>query len=257
VRAAQRRYKRRVVAHTYGGFPLEVEIRSPYGELYDQDWPVLEEIALLQRHRLGEGARVLNLGANHGVIAMMLAKIVGPEGQVVAVEADDWLAEGARHNARLNGLDQLLCLHAAVSSSDGEVRFGMYGEVDEGSGRFGRRRVPAVSIDSLGDRYGKPDVVFMDVEGYELEALNGAERTLGRRPDWFVEVHEFGLARYGASVDAVLDEFRGRGYECHVAADGLGTLESGEFVSLTRFAPLDQTTELPPGRFFLVALGGA
>jgi FkbM family methyltransferase len=257
VRAARRTYRRRVVEHTYGGFPLKVEIRIPYGELYDRDWPLIEEIAVLRRHRLGEGARVLNLGANHGVIAMMLAEIVGPDGQVVAVEADDWLADGARENARLNGLDQLVCVHAAVAAGDGQLRFGMYGEVDDGSGRFGRRRVAAVTIDSLGDRYGQPDVIFMDVEGYELEALHGARRTLERRPDWFVEVHALELEQYGGSVEQVLDEFGRHGYECHVAADGLGKLESGELVSLTRFAPLEQATELPPDRFFLVALGGA
>jgi FkbM family methyltransferase len=257
-RVARRRYKRRVVSHSYAGYPLQVEIRLPYGEVYDRDWPLLEEIALLRRHRLSEGARVLNLGANHGVIAMMLAKIVGPEGQVVAVEADGWLAEGAQENARLNGLDQLVCLHAAVAARDGEVAFGVHGEVDEGSGRFGRQRVPAVSIDSLSDRYGEPDVVFMDVEGYELEALHGAHRTLERRPDWFVEVHEDGLTQYGASVDALLEEFTARGYECQVAADRLGKLASGELVSLTRFGPLEDAKTLPPGRrFFLVALGGA
>jgi FkbM family methyltransferase len=258
VRRAHRRYPRRVVEHSYGGYPLKVEIRLPYGEVYDKDWPLLEEIALLRRHRLREGARVQNLGANHGVIAMMLAEIVGPKGQVVAVEADDWLAEGARESARLNGLDQLICLHAAVGASEGELRFGVFGEVDEGSGRFGRRRVPAVTIDSLSDHYGEPDVVFMDVEGYELEALHGARQTLDRRPDWFVEVHGGpGLAQYGASVDAVLEEFTSRGYECQVAADRLGQLQNGELVSLTRFAPLEQATGLPPDRFFLVALGGA
>ena len=257
MRLAQRRYRRRVVEHSYGGYPLKVEIRLPYGEIYDQDWPLLEEVALLRRHRLREGARVLNLGANHGVIAMLLAEIVGPTGQVVAVEADDWLAEGARDNARVNGLDQLICLHAAVGARQGELRFGVHGEVDEGSGRSGRRRVPAVTIDALSDRYGEPDVVFMDVEGYELEALHGAQRTLDRRPDWFVEVHGPGLAQYGASVDAVLAEFKARGYECQVAADRLGKLPSGELVSLTRFVPLEQATELPPDRFFLVALGAA
>jgi hypothetical protein len=58
-------------------------------------------------------------------------------------------------------------------------------------------------------------------------------------------------------VDAVLEEFRARGYDCRVAADRLGKLDSGELVSLTRFAPLEATTELPSGRFFLVALGGS
>ena len=244
------------MSHTYGGHPLDVEIRSGYGETYDRDWPVLGEIAFLeQRGSLRPGSRVLNLGANHGVVAMMLAKRVGPTGSVVAVEADDWLAEGIERNAELNGLDNVVALHAAVGRSDGALRFGVYGHVDDGSGRFGRVRVPSVSIDSLADRHGSADLVFMDVEGYELEALRGAERTLARSPDWFVEVHGPDLGAYGGSVRDVLDSFAG--YECHAAADGLGKSPTGELLSVTRFQPLDEVDQdaLEERRFFLIALG--
>lgn len=236
-----------------------MEIRSPYGETYDRDWPVLGEIAFLERHSLTQGARVFDLGANHGVIAMMLARSVGASGEVVAVEADAWLAEAVTRNAQLNKLDQIVSLHAAVGGEEGDLRFGAYGDVDDGSGRFGRTRVPAVTIDSMAARYGPPDVVFMDVEGYELEALRGAPETLARRPDWFVEVHggETGLARYGASVHDVIDRFTDVGYDCHVAADQLVVNPiDGQLVSLTRFTGLeDVTTELPEARFFLIALG--
>ena len=213
----------------------------------------------METHSLGAGARVFDLGANHGVIAMMLARAVGPSGQVVAVEADAWLAEAVSENARLNDLDQIVSLHAAVGGEEGDLRFGAHGDVDDGSGRLGRERVPAVTIDSMAARYGPPDVVFMDVEGYELEALRGAQETLGRRPDWFVEVHggEAGLARYGASVRHVVEQFTGLGYDCHVAADQLVVNPSDDrLVSLTRFTPLqDVTRELPEARFFLIALG--
>jgi FkbM family methyltransferase len=258
-RIRQRRFRKRVVTHTYGGHPLRVEIRSPYGEMYDKDWPVLGEIAFLERHgSLRPGARVFNLGANHGVIAMMLAAWVGPEGEVIALEADPWLAAGAERNARLNELGQLVAVHAAVGREDGEIRFGAYGDVDDGSGRFGRVRVPALSIDSLAARHGSPDLVFMDVEGYELEALRGAERTLAERPDWFVEVHGADLPRYGGSVEEVIGTLRGRGYDCYGAWDDLGTLPDGEFVSLTQFRPLEEMEdELEGRRFFLVALGGS
>jgi FkbM family methyltransferase len=245
-----------VVSHTYGGDPLKVEIRSGYGETYDRDWPVLGEIAFLEERRsLRPGARVLNLGANHGVVAMMLAKRVGPTGSVLAVEADRWLTEGIERNAKLNGLDQVVALHAAVGRSDGALRFGVYGHVDDGSGRFGRVRVPSVSIDSLADRYGGTDLVFMDIEGYELEALRGAERTLARSPDWFVEVHGPDLRDYGGSVRDVLDRFGG--YDCYAAADGLGKSPTGELLSVTRFQRLEEVDQdaLEGRRFFLIALG--
>ena len=248
------RFDSRVVRHSYGGDELQVRIVSRYGDRYDRDWPELAEIAFLRGAGLRPGARVFNLGANHGVIAMMLAKVVGESGRVVAVEACAADIEAARESARLNGLDQMECLHAAVARSEGTAAFGVNGEVDDGSGKFGRERVEAVSIDGLARRYGTPDVVFMDVEGYEGEALAGARETLDARPDWFVEVHgDEAITRYGGSTDEVVGEFDSRGYECHWAADMLGTGPDGRLVSRTTFGPLHGRPEA--GRFFLIALG--
>jgi len=57
------------------------------------------------------------------------------------------------------------------------------------------------------DRYGPPDVVFIDVDGFEEEALAGAARTIEAGPDWFVEVHPVDLARYDAEPGEVLAHF--------------------------------------------------
>src|SRR4051812_9218724 len=88
-----RRYPRRVVQHEYAGRRMRVMIGTGYGERYDGNWGELGEIAVLKQHRLRPGARVFNLGANHGVIALMLADAVGTDGQVVALEADPVNAE--------------------------------------------------------------------------------------------------------------------------------------------------------------------
>jgi FkbM family methyltransferase len=254
-RVRRARFRPRVVEHTYGGHRLRVEIHSGYGAMYDEDWPALPELEVLRRHRLKPGARVFNLGANHGVIALMLARIVGPEGHVVALEANPYDARAAARNAELNEAEQLTCISAAVAEASGELTFALGGEVADGSGAMGGVRVPALSIDDLAAEHGPPDVVFMDVEGYELKALAGAEETLTRRPDWFVEVHgNEEIGRYGGTVDDVLEVFASRGYDCLVAADRLGHLADGRHVSLTRFRPLGEAAGVrAEGRFFLIA----
>lgn len=252
---AERRYLRRTVEHRYGGQRFRVTIGSPYGERYDGDWAELPEIAVLRRHGLRPGARVFNLGANHGVIALMLADAVGSDGRVVALEADPNLAAIAARNAADNGLHWLECRHAAVAARSGEVRFGVDGRVADAGGRFGARPVPAVAIDDLADRYGPPDVVFMDVEGYEAQALAGAARTLARGADWFVEVHgDQALSIYGARNQDVVGFFDPSRYELLAGRGWLGWLPSGEIGESTSFAVLPPGQPPPDERFFLLAL---
>jgi hypothetical protein len=70
------------------------------------------------------------------------------------------------------------------------------------------REVPAVTIDGLTERYGRPGLLFLDVEGYQCQALRGAKATLDLRPDVFVEVHVgYGLEDFGGSVDELLGFF--------------------------------------------------
>src|SRR5271167_4070744 len=49
--------------------------------------------------------------------------------------------------------------------------------------------VPAFSVDDLARTHGTPGVLFIDVKGFECEALRGARETLSSAPDLFVEVH--------------------------------------------------------------------
>lgn len=246
IRRSIETYPARRVSHAYGGFPLTIQLADPLGEgWYDQDWPELPEVALLRRHGLRTGARVFDLGAHQAVVALMLARVVGPEGRVVAVEAEAHNARVARVNRDLNGAENLEIVHAAVASAPGTLEFfeGLNGSVDV-SGGWGRVSVPARTIDDLAREFGPPDVLFIDVEGYEREALRGAVETLARCPDAYVEVHAGApLSRFGATPEDVIAYFPEGRYERWMASD-----ESPEFIPLRLESPLLKD------RFFLVAV---
>jgi FkbM family methyltransferase len=212
---------------------------------YDKDWPMLPEIALLETQRLGAGSRVFDVGAHEGVVAMILGRIVGPDGHVVAVEANHENARIAEINRVRNGMNNVTVLNLAVGDREGTLTFNRSwnGQVDDGTGEWGRIQVQATTIDRLADRFGDPDVIFVDVEGFEAKVLAGARRCLEKGLDCFVEIHlGWGLETFGGSVQEVIDYFAPERYGLWFARDG------------EKFSPVTDVGSLPLGRFFLVAL---
>jgi FkbM family methyltransferase len=250
VRRLVRSYSSRVVTHSYGGCELSIRLEDPLAEgWYDRDWPPLPELRQLAASRLKPGARVFDLGAHQGVVAMMLAHAVGDGGIVVAVEADQHNHEVAQRNVALNHVENVKLIHAAVAAEEGMVHFadGLNGHVLS-SGFVASASVAAVTIDGLAARYGPPDTVFIDVEGYEVEALRGAARCIAAsKCDFFVEIHVgHGLEEAGGSARDVLRHFpEGRFHR--LVSPGGEHLDSYEFTELDPNA-------LPRDRFYLVAV---
>jgi FkbM family methyltransferase len=241
-------YTPRTVTHVYGGHRLTVALADPLAEAwYDEDWPRLREIDQLVRvGGLRPQATVFDIGAHQGVVALMLAAEVGPGGRVVAVEAQAHNASTARRNVELNHAANVEVLHAAIAARPGILHFadGLNGHVDTTT-RFGNTEVQAVTVDQLAERFGGPDVVFLDVEGYEGKALEGAARTLAaRRTSFFVEVHADRLVE--STPSEIADQFAG--YATWVALPGAGGEAEG-------FVPLADPPDA--ARFFLVASPGA
>lgn len=253
VRAKAARYTRRVVNHWYGNHRFFIQLADPVADgWYDHDWPDLPEIGFLRTSRLKRGAVVFDLGAHQAVVALMLAADVGSEGKVVAVEAEPHNVDVAQENLRLNQVSNIDVLHAAVGDVTGFVQFaeGLNGYVDARSSRVGRISVPAVTIDQLAARYGDPDVIFLDVEGYEARALSGAEETLSRaRPDVFIEVHiGCGLEAAHGSWQGVTAPLRAAVYDLYLA---VGDLSSGYVFQL-----IEPSQVAPQQRSYLIGLSG-
>lgn len=244
----QAHFPTRVVHHDYGGGELAVVLADPLGQgWYDHDWLLPPEFELLRKSKLQAGATVFDLGAHQGIVALMLAREVGETGKVVAVEALPHNAAVAARNRDLNHMPWVEVVSAAIAAHDGKILMSQNWNSSSAavSDYGGTVEVPAITIDSLAIRYGAPSVVYLDVEGMEVSALEGARQTLARKPDVFVEVHtKHGLEATGGTVEQVLAHFPDSEFEKFVYSERSNTV-----FPLSAAPP-----ELVATRFFLTAL---
>lgn len=77
-----------------------------------------------------------------------------------------------------------------------------------------RRRVPVITIDGLleGDVENAPDLAKLDVQGFELEVLRGAESLFGRTELFILEVSLFKFADNVPPAHEVIAFMADRGY---------------------------------------------
>jgi len=147
--------------------------------------PVQEVLAEL----LKPGMVFFDIGANIGFFTIIAAHLVGTNGSVFSFEPEPQNAEAVRHNVSINNFNQVQVIQKAVSSTTGRERF-LLSEFSGGSALesgspppdlVGEIEVDVVAIDDLIQKKGgipSPDVVKIDVEGVEIDVLQGMKDTI-------------------------------------------------------------------------------
>jgi FkbM family methyltransferase len=186
--------------------------------------------------------RVLDVGAHLGTFTLTAAALGA---DVVAVEASPLNAGLLGEALCRNGFAGSEVVNAAASDLAGELDFNLHGPwghvakegVDEG---YERIRLPAVSLDGLLDRVGwdRPDLVKLDIEGWEPRALAGFVRRLCRddRPTILIESNAPMLAFHGFEPTALLPSLADHGYCLYL-------LDAAHEHRLVRFDPADPQPE--------------
>ncbi len=188
----------------------------------------LEHKVMLERV-LQPGMTVLDIGANIGYYALMELRLIGPGGTLVAVEPSPSNVELLRHNLALNGYHGVEVHQAAVSDRAGRRRFFLSDMSnlntfhDTGTGRLHLSgetvEVETLTVPEL-MAGNPPDLIRMDVEGHEVEVIDGllpAVEAGEMAPMILFETH---LSRYGADHDmaATLQRAFDLGYRVRLAA---------------------------------------
>jgi FkbM family methyltransferase len=175
----------------------------------------------LWRHLLRPGQTVLDVGAHLGTYALPAAAIGA---NVIAVEASATNAELLRLAASRNSFANLHVLHAAATAEPGTVSFkplGPWGHIlfesERAEGQKGAT-VEAVALDDVIRAHGceRIDLMKMDVEGFELDALAGLGTLLARddAPPFLIEANGHTLHETGHVPGDLLSALEQYGYEC-------------------------------------------
>jgi FkbM family methyltransferase len=153
------------------------------------------------RRLLAPGAVFFDIGANIGFFTILGARLVGPQGRVVAFEPVPACARAVARNIELNGFGQAEIREQAVGARSASARLLVVGEASwshlASTGRHADVReeidVAVVSIDELvaAGAIPPPDVLKVDTEGAELQAIEGMRATIERhRPAIVCELHD-------------------------------------------------------------------
>ena len=140
----------------------------------------LDELTFL-RVNVPEGGVFVDVGANVGIYALTIAKMIGDKGTVIAIEPHPVARARLTFNRDASDLAHVNVVAAAAGASDGELLI----ETDRanlgashivtGETSTGAFRVPAFTLQRiLGDAgITRVDALKIDVEGFEDRVLTG------------------------------------------------------------------------------------
>jgi FkbM family methyltransferase len=140
---------------------------------------------------LSPGACAVDVGANVGWHALLMATLVGPAGRVFAFEPNDSTRDRLNAGIQVNDLEQVVVDPRALSDRIGTTGFAApkAGELWDGTGHMTSAAidghasggsVQCVTLDAFVAERNLERLDFMkiDVEGWELSVLRGASHTL-------------------------------------------------------------------------------
>jgi FkbM family methyltransferase len=198
---------------------------SVWGPLHKQFVECLYE----KYYRLKRGDIVVDAGAHIGTFTIKAARIVGPEGMVIAIEPDERNLSFLKRNIEENGLENVVVVPKGVWSRKDKLKLLISSRSSEGNS-FGKddfmgdksTDVEVDSLDNILQELGINRINFikMNIEGAEIEALKGMDETLrDNNVNLAIEAAHFVNGK--GAYEIVNPQLKNRGFEVRTRWKGL------------------------------------
>jgi len=204
---------------------------ASYGIFFFGDYdPLMTE---MMKAHVPEGGVCWDVGTERGWFSLLLGQMVGPAGRVDGFEAFPSNFEKLKANIAGSGYSWIHPFNVAISDRVGRVHFvppsneasrcrSSAPDDNGGVGYLTTERepgsidVPTTTLDRHAEETGltRLDLVKIDIEGAEVGALRGGERTLRRfRPTLVIEYNRGTARRAGISIEELDDLLNSLDYD--------------------------------------------
>jgi len=209
--------------------PLVSLVRGVGNKIYEHAFPIYRLCYLafkaytdrperrLLKAILSAGDVVVDAGANIGVYSQFLSRCVGATGVVHSFEPSP--ENFKRLESATRKLGNVRLRQAAVGESSGTSKLYLSDKLNVDHRAYAsegdsRRAVP-IDIIALDDYFNpgqRIDLIKMDIQGYELHALRGANRVLADNPaaKLVLEFWPYGLEQAGANWLELIDTLQAK-----------------------------------------------
>ena len=156
---------------------------------------------------------VLDIGANIGLYTLTAAK---HGDKVYSFEPDPLNFSNLKKNIEANGYKNVVAVNKAVFDRSGTAHFSSYSKypLDRGNlhliteheeANQKHKTIDTISLDTFfSDKPKKIDIVKMDIEGSEFEALKGMKNIINANKNmkFFIEFNPYVLSRHNTDLDS-------------------------------------------------------
>lgn len=172
---------------------------------------------LLNSGTIGEGDVVLDIGANIGYYVLLESKLVGETGKIYAVEPISSNIRTLERNVLLNNCTNVETYRLAMGDKNGSTMIYVSDQSnlsamqkESGVNYIRTEQVDIMTVDTFLEGKEDPDLIRMDVEGYEYFIFKGMEKNLKKDIDLLVEIHGFIMSN--KQVDVLFNMLKDHGY---------------------------------------------
>ncbi|MDQ5962828.1 MAG: hypothetical protein QG653_635 [Patescibacteria group bacterium] len=186
---------------------------------------------------LKEGDTVIDCGAHLGTLSMVASKKIGKVGRVVSIEPHPRTFSYLEKNIKENTCHNVLLINKAIGDKEERIAItDFYASDLNYLTEDGETTVQMTTLDVLSSNVSKIDLLKLDVEGHELQALAGGEKTLLKTNAIYFESAEGSFKRYNYTLKDIIVHLKRRGFSCFFVRDGFVLEEVPEnHVTKTRY----------------------
>lgn len=242
----QRWGKQRIAVEIEGGLrvvcPRSLQCTTTYVLLEQEDW-FEPEIHFLRR-LAQPGMTAADIGANHGVYSLTLAKAAGTSGHIWAFEPASDPADCLAESLVLNDLSNVTLVRCALTSHEGEGTLLIEESpelnrlVDAATSATDQVETVRLStLDACAAEFGWRDIDFIkiDAEGAEAEIIEGGRKFLSSSsPLIMFEVQHKSRLNHG-----LVDRFRALGFESYRFVPGVCALVPWNETQANQYSPVN------------------